>query len=228
MLEKALQFLQHEGTGHSEQARSFTVAISREAGADGHLVARALGDLLHWPVYDRELVERIAADMGFRPSLVERVDEKQASWLEGILETLSSAPKVGEVSYARHLVKTLLSLAAEGECVILGRGAAQLLPPTSTLRIRLVAALEDRVAVIQKRRHCSREQALSWIKETDRERQLFVRNVFGKDPSSLDSYDLIISTSRFSVGESAALIAEALQQLQARTPAKKPEPALAE
>ena len=41
--------------------------------------------------------------------------------------------------YVHRLIQTLLSLAAKGECVILGRGAAQALPPQTTLRVRLVA-----------------------------------------------------------------------------------------
>ena len=196
--------------------RALTIAISREAGANGHLVARAVAERLHWPVYDRELLKKVAEDMGLRPALLETVDEKKTPWLQEFLETFVSAPAVSERSYARYLLETLASLVDKGECVILGRGAAQLLPEASTLRVRLVGRLEDRVEVIRQRHQCTREAALSWVEQTDRDRARFVQGIFGKDPAALQDYDLVISSSRFSVAESADLIVEALRRLQAR------------
>src|SRR6516165_1938589 len=62
-------------------ARAFTVALTREAGTQGTAVAREVGRLLGWNVYDHELLERIAQDMGLRSSLLETVDERQQGWL---------------------------------------------------------------------------------------------------------------------------------------------------
>jgi hypothetical protein len=63
-------------------AAGFTVALTREAGALGTTIAHALGERLGWPVYDHELVERIAREMGLRASLLESVDERRRHWLE--------------------------------------------------------------------------------------------------------------------------------------------------
>src|SRR5262249_21143810 len=103
----------------------FTIALSREAGAGGALVARAVGERLRWPVYDRELLERVAAEMGQRTDLLESLDEKRHGWLVECLEAFASAPAVSEGAFVRHLLEALLSLAAHGDCVIVGRGAAQ-------------------------------------------------------------------------------------------------------
>jgi len=228
VMERAFQYLESQrqaGSGKQPAAApGLTIAMSREAGANGHLVARAVAGRLGWPVYDRELLQRIAQDMGLRPSLLESVDEKKTPWLQELLETFISAPSVNERSYARYLLETLVSLAAKGECVILGRGAAQLLPEPTTLRVRLVGRLDDRIEAIRERLHCTREAALAWIKKTDEERARFVQGVFGLDPAALDSYDLVVSSSRFSVAEAAELIVEAARRLQARVPAKKSEP----
>jgi hypothetical protein len=51
---------------------AFTIAISREAGANGSALGRLLGERLGWPVYDYELVERIANDMGLRSELAHK------------------------------------------------------------------------------------------------------------------------------------------------------------
>src|SRR5262249_28050963 len=130
---------------------AWTIAISREAGANGTGIARLVGERLGWPVYDRELLERIAHNMGLHARLVENVDEKQRSWLEESLAGLSSARALSGSRYVRHLVRTVLSLAARGNCVLVGRGAAQVLPAGTTLRVRLVAPLEARITAVSRK-----------------------------------------------------------------------------
>ncbi len=116
------------------EARPFSIAVSRDSGANGHLIARAVGARLDWPVYDKELLSRIADEMGLRARLLEGLDEKQVNWLQDALAGFASAAAVDSGAYVHRLVETLLSLAAHGECVILGRGAAQVLPANTTLR----------------------------------------------------------------------------------------------
>ncbi len=138
------------GTGVLRKRTSppFTIAVSREAGTNAAAVARSVGERLGWAVYDQELVDHIAADMGVRTNLVESVDEKHQSWLLECLESFSSDRSVTESAYVVHLVETILSLGAHGECVIVGRGAGHVLPEANTLRVRLVAPLEDRIKAV--------------------------------------------------------------------------------
>jgi hypothetical protein len=82
--------------------RAFTIAISREAGANGSAVGRLLGERVGWPVYDYELVERIAGDIGLRSELLESVDEKRMSWLQEFAESFASESAVTESAYVRH------------------------------------------------------------------------------------------------------------------------------
>ncbi len=202
---------------------AFTIALSREAGTDGSLVALAVGERLGWPVYDSELVQHIAANMGVRTSLLEALDEKHRSWLLECLEAFASAPAVSESAFARHLMETLLSLGAQGECVLVGRGAAQALPADRTLRVRLVGALEDRVRTVCRRLGTSPEEAKRWVERTDHERVRFVKDHFRKDPTDPLGYDLVLNSSRWGVPECADLIIEALHRLQACAAGRGPE-----
>jgi cytidylate kinase len=202
------------GAGSRETARAFTIALAREAGAPGTSVARAVGERLHWPVYDQELVERIAHDMGLRPALLQSVDERSRSWLLEAVEGFSSAPGASENAYVHHLVQTLLSLGTHGECVIVGRGAALVLPRETTLRVRLVGDLEDRIEATQKRLNLSRTEAQRWVEETSRERVRFIKDHFRKDPRDPVHFDLVLNSSRWSVTECADLIVDALRRLE--------------
>jgi cytidylate kinase len=205
-------------------SRAFTIALSRESGARGTSTAREVGARLGWTVYDHELLERIAQEMNLRTSLLESVDEKTVSWLQECAEAFASVPSVSGSAYVRHLVQTLLSLAAHGECVIVGRGAAQVLPGETTLRLRLVAPVEWRIVAISQKLGISREEAARQIERTDRERVRFVKDHFHKDATDPREYDLVLNSSRFSVGQCADLIVEALHRLQAHISVGTPDP----
>lgn len=204
-------------------ARALNIAISREAGTPGTSVARKLGERLGWQVYDRELVERIAEEMGLRSSLLDSVDERQQTWfresIQAALASLASgsaAPWASESSFVHHLVETVLALGVHGECVIVGRGAAFILPAESTLRVRLVAPLAERVETMRRNLGISARQAAHRVRTIERQRNDFVRDHFQKDPTDPGTFDLILNTSRLSIDDTAEIIIEALHRLERR------------
>lgn len=197
-------------------SRGLTIAVAREAGALGTEVATELGKRLNWPVYDQLLLERIAQEMGLRTQLLESVDEKRKGWLLEVVEGLVAATSVSELTYVRQLVQTILSLGTLGNCVIVGRGAAHILPPETTLRVRVVASVEDRIAAVKNRLHLTQEKAAKWVAETDHQRQVFVKDFFLKDPTDPHLYDLVLNTSKWTVGDCADLIHHGLRNLQTR------------
>jgi cytidylate kinase len=203
---------------------AFTVAISRESGTGGTAIARALGAELNWPVYDKELVQQIAEQMGLRAELLDSVDERRRSWLQESLEAFASTPAVSASGFVRRLVETVLALGTHGECIIVGRGAPQILAAERTLRVRIVAPLEDRIARKAKILNISKREATRQIETIDEERTRFVESHFHRDSRDPSAYDLVLNSSRFCVDECAELIAAALKRL--RAPGAKQEPAL--
>jgi cytidylate kinase len=124
-------------------------------------------------------------------------------------------PFVGESAYVRHLVETVLALGIHGECVIVGRGAAFILPAESTLRVRLVAPLKGQIATLSRNLGLPEKEAAQRARTMDRERVDFVRDHFLKDPTDPSQYDLVLNAGRLPVAAEAALIVEALRHLQA-------------
>jgi cytidylate kinase len=203
-------------------AHAFTIALSREAGILGTSVAQEVGKRLGWHVYDHELLERVAQEMNVRTALLESVDERHQSWLLEAVQGFPGSPGksepralVSESAYVRHLVETVLALGVHGECVIVGRGAAFLLPDETTLRVRLVAPVKERVAMLRQRLGLSEAEAARRVRTIDRERNDFVRDHFRKDPTDATQYDLVLNAGRLSVDAAAGLIVEALHHLQA-------------
>ncbi len=201
---------------------ALSIAIARETGTLGTLVADEVGKRLGWQVYDHELLERIAQEMGVRASLLESVDERQQGWLMESASAFFSphfgghaSGAVSEAAYVRHLVETVLALGAHGECVIVGRGAAYILPSETTLRVRLVAPAKHRIATLRDRLNISATDAARRIRTTDRERCKFVKDHFFRDATDPRNYDLILNTSRWSIEAGAAVVIGALHELQA-------------
>jgi hypothetical protein len=210
------QVCRHWETRRRQGAKKgITVALARQAGTHGNLIACEVGKRLGWPVYDRELLELIAKDMGLQTSLLESVDEKQISWLLDCIESLQNVPPVNEFTFVRHLVKTVLMLGSHGQCIIVGRGAAHFLAAETTLRVRLVAPLQDRITALAKHLRISRDEAARQIEITDRQRTDFVRHHFLKDPNDACNYDLVLNVARFIPEKCADIITAALQLWQA-------------
>ncbi|HZZ78432.1 MAG TPA: cytidylate kinase-like family protein [Gemmataceae bacterium] len=192
------------------------MTISREAGTQGTAVAEEVGSRLQWQVYDHQLLELVAQDMGVRAKLLESIDEKRTTWLLEDFESALGVPMVTEPAYVHHLVRTVLALSSHGECVIVGRGAAQILSGPHTFRVRLVAPLQWRLQAVCREHGMKMDEAKAYLQDTDREHAAFVRELFQKDPAEAHQYDLIINRAHFGVAECAGLIVEGVRALQPR------------
>ncbi|MEQ8211526.1 MAG: cytidylate kinase-like family protein [Lacipirellulaceae bacterium] len=225
-LERAYQHWRERGAllqVHPKSAKELpspvTIAISREKGTGGEVVARRVAQELGWPCYDRELVETIAEDSGVRADLLEKLDEKRPNWIAECLESFSDGKHMSGAGYAKRLRDTLLALYCHGNCVILGRGAAQVLPPANTLRVCLIAPKLFRIREATGRLGVS-EKAEKEVAHADRDRVDFVKSYFHKDPKNLRDYDVVLDASRLGEETMVRLLvaaAKAKQPLQDST-----------
>jgi cytidylate kinase len=197
-------------------AAAVTIALARQMGTPGTLVSREVGRRLGWPVYDHELLERMAGEMGLRVNALESFDERRQNWLHVMLEGWGQVPTINESWYTRQLVETVVHLGASGQCIIVGRGAGHILPPATTLRVRLIGRLEDRIAFLAKRDGISNHEAAQKIENTDRERLQFVRTHFQQDVTDPLNYDLLLNMSRWTVAEAGESMVTAVKQLEKR------------
>ncbi len=180
-----------------KEPKFMSVAISRQAGAEVPELVQKLGEELGWAVYDRELLEKIADERGIRVELLEVVDERYVSWIEELLNGLSSNPNYTGSAYAKHLFEVLQGIASLGECIIVGRGAAQVLPRKSTLRVRFVAPKSYRVAWVMQRKGIADTEAVAWIDKTEKDRARFIHEYVHQNPDDPLHYDLTLDVSRW-------------------------------
>jgi cytidylate kinase len=199
-----------------QSTKLLTIAISRQAGARGPEIARAVGARLGWTVYDHELLTHIAEEKGLHARLLEHLDERRVSWLEEMMASFSTGPGPLEGTYLKHLLGLFTLLGKTGHCVIVGRGAAHVLAAETTLRVRLVAPHAVRVAHTQKRLNLTKAEAERWVDKTDAERSRFVKRLFHADISDPLGYDLVLNSGRYNTDDCAAIIVEAARLQERR------------
>lgn len=179
------------------------VTISRQHGARGAAVAKAVAERLGYACWDRELVGAIASQVRVDPALIAPFDEQRRTSDE------VHPPRPGFADYVRGLEQVARMIARRGGAVVVGRGIGFLVDPASCLRVRVVCPLEQRVAGLVERSQLSTESARATIEYVDSQRQGFMREVHGVDIDDPTNFDLLVSTGALSVAAAADVILSA-------------------
>ena len=184
------------------------ITISRELGSGGSKIAEIIKEKLGdpWKVWDKEILEEIQRMTEAKQEIVESLDEKSKSRFENFLEGLlnSDSRFFGIDDYKRNLVRVLLRIGHYGHAIILGRGANFILP--NSFRVRVVASRRKRVEVLKKYEDFSYQEARLLMRQSDHEREEFVRRYFNESINSPWNYDLCIKTSYISPERAAEVI----------------------
>ena len=196
------------------------VTVSREFGAGGSDLARALGERLRWPVLDRSLVRQVADRLRLDPRHVEPLDEQPPSLLARfVASTLLMTPPELHVdvdlntslnpdSVAEAARAAILAAAQTPPLIVVGHGAQCLFHDRrGTLHVRLVAPIQCRIDRICKRETCNRGAAANVARRMDDARRAYVRRHYHVDVHDPLLYDVQINTGRVSIEEAADYLA---------------------
>lgn len=181
-------------TQEPASGRMVVITLSRQYGAGGHTVAELLVKRLgpDWTIWDRELIDAVAAKAEVSRQIVEALDERRQDWVREMAANLLAHKTLDAAGYKRHLAQVLLALAQQGKKIIVGRGSNFVLP--AALNVRLEAALEFRIHATMVARKISRQEAMDLVLQSDRERADFCRGVFDRDIEDHSAYDMILQT----------------------------------
>jgi hypothetical protein len=188
---------------------SLTVAVSREAGSRGSSIARRAGRKLGWQVYNQELLEYIAQEGVFRERVADSLPAHATRWVEERLQALLREQNLSQHPSVLALARVILALGGGGEVILVGRGAGCILPRASTLHVRVVAPLEDRIAYMSQWLRLSREEAAEQVRLRDDRRAEFLTTHFHRQPGDAYQYDLLLNSSLLGEELAAELIAQA-------------------
>jgi Cytidylate kinase-like family len=196
------------------------VTISRETGAGANAIAHAVARYLDrdcpgydecpWAVFDRNLVKKILEDHQLSETMEKFVSEDLPFPLSDALESL-----LGLHPSSWHLKEcaeeTIRRLAANGNVILVGRGAAiitSLWP--NVLHVRLVAPFNLRVQNYAESHNIIAKEAARVVRDSDEARLRYVQSYFGVSVADTSHYDLVINTGRTGDELAAKIIASAV------------------
>jgi cytidylate kinase len=204
------------------------ITVSREFGARGEQLAKAIGDRIGFFVWDGELAHAVAEESGANEAVLRSLDERRRRVIEDSIEGALLGGAYMESQYLRGLMKLFHTIAAHGQSIIVGRGAEYVLPPETNLRMRVIAPLAERTRSYAERHGMDERQARQAIEKGEQERVRFIRQNFYRKYFEPSDYDIIVNTGTLS---SERLVDVVLQSYQAkfgrRPPLVSPSPAVA-
>ncbi|MCI0681840.1 MAG: cytidylate kinase-like family protein [Gemmataceae bacterium] len=195
--------------------RALTIAISREAGARGGTIAKRAAEKLGWQVFSQDLIEYISQEGAFRQEFLNDLPAAATPWVDGQLQQLLKDQNLSRNPTIVELARIVLSLGAQGEVILLGRGAGCILPARSTLHVRFVAPLEDRIAYMGQWLRLTHDEAAEQVRKRDLRRADFVSTHFHRRPSDVHQYDLVLNSSALGEETCADLVVHAAKAKQA-------------
>ncbi|MDR3578359.1 MAG: cytidylate kinase-like family protein [Oryzomonas sp.] len=197
---------------HKRKARR-TITISREFGCEAYPVAERLREALEkkcgepWVLLDKSLLEEVARDNDLSANVMNSLGEK-SRFLDEILATFSSHWK-SEKDYFRLLCRHVLSLAEQGNVIIVGRGSSIITQPLKNcFHFRLFASPKFKVHSISRRMGIEAEEAERIIARRQKQRDNFIRDFLDRDAHDLGFYHLIFNNDKNDVAAIARTIME--------------------
>jgi cytidylate kinase len=188
------------------------VTISREAGAQGTVIAQRVSEILGWENYDRNLLDQVAQRHKESRLMLDLVDETESNWVFDVLGTWMDHCIITHEKYVTQMNHMIQILARRGPAVFVGRGAQFLLPRARIVSVRVVAPEAYRVEQVRQRLGIERRDAIHWVRRTDRGRSEFVQRFFHRDVADPHLYDIVFNVERFGPAEIARQIVDVVHR----------------
>ncbi len=124
------------------------------------------------------------------------------------------AQKLDDKTFIEAMTKVANDLHAQGNAVIIGRGANQILADAShTLHVGLLAPMEVRVKTLIDREHFEKEEAEIHVEELERAREDFIMKFWKVHPNEAKHYHMMLNMGKMNPKTAAEVICNAAGDL---------------
>lgn len=200
------------------------ITISRQFGSGGRELGKRLADRLGWDYYDKEILERLAADQGLESDYIKKTlanhgwHNVQLTYRSSFSHLLYDPGRRTELLVReREILKEIAALGSD--CVIVGRNADVILQDYHPFRIFACADLEARLRRCMQHessrpraQRLTEKEVLRNIRRIDKARAQTREILTGKHRSDSSSFDLTVNTSGWEIKRLSAALASFLLQ----------------
>lgn len=190
------------------------ITISRQMGSGGAALGQALARRLRLRYADRDILAAAARILEVKAADLKPIGERAATYGERVVHLFArgsvdtvyaplTPPTVDESELFATERQIIESMAARGDAVIVGRGAAQILSERADLiRVFLHAPLAMRVARAREE-YGLKDEATAVVRRSDEQRSRFLRALTDRDWCDALTSDLSLNTA--AIGWEAAV-----------------------
>lgn len=188
------------------------ITIGREFGSGGHEIAEKLAKHYDMPLYDHNLLDKIAEERNLNSEELKSYDEVQDGVFHRRVRGMSS-------SMTEHVAQLqfdyLKEKANDGESfVVVGRCSETVLKDNKGLIAIFVNGDKDqKVARVSKKYELSESQAADLMKKKDRARKMYHNINCDSKWGDSRNYELVINSSKLGVDKSVQML---IQYIDAR------------
>ena len=193
------------------------ICIGRQYGSGGREIGERLARKLDISCYDKLLIKKTAEISGLSEEYIGREEEKPVHplwFLSGNIFADTAGIKAAFYSGSEVIYRAekaaIEQIARRESCVIIGRSASEILKDEGCYSVFIYANEQDRIARVSARNGIGEKEASERIRRIDKMRRQYFDANSASGWGKPESYDLLLSSSRFGVETCADLIASAL------------------
>ena len=180
------------------------ITVSRQLGSYGDELCSQIASILGYRLVERKDIERRIVRSGFPKEKLSKFDDHKPGFFARFSKFRDE--------YLNALRTAVLSEAASGNCILLGRGSFFMLKDIPNhVSIRFVSETKVRVSRVQKQFSCSEDEALRIIKAADKKQHNFYKNYFNFDLRDPSFYNMVFNTGSEHVLDVAPLFAQGIK-----------------
>lgn len=190
--------------------QNIIITIGRQNGSGGREVGKKLAEKLGIPFYDKELIQMAAKKCGIDETIAKENEETATNsllyslstgaatiWNSGILLE-SDLPLTDRIYIAQSEI--IRKFASEGDCVIVGRCADEVLKNNpNCINVFIHADINYRVNRMTHLHNLTEEKAIKQIKRMDKKRSNYYNYFTDKKWGDLQTYNVTLDTSKFGI-----------------------------
>lgn len=183
------------------------ITISREFGSGGRTIGKMVAEKLNIPIYDANLIEKIAEESGYSGDYISKEGEgSNESWLSNIFANRSMGPTNQDRIWVIQS-QIITDLANKGPCVIVGRCANYVLKDKADcLNVFIHADPETRAMRIVKEYGERAESPMQRIQEKDKRRVAYHRFYSDMKWGYAQNYHICLDSGKLGLDKCAEII----------------------
>jgi cytidylate kinase len=194
------------------------ISVYKSFATGGRELGRVLAKKLGYQYVDKSLFQEVAEALHVSEGTLESFEKSRQYRISNVFSNLFSRSYiqrivgydksvVEEKEYQNSLERLVLSIAEEGNAVIIGRASHYFLrDKKNCFRFRLIAPMEFRLRYAVDKHGVSPDQVQNVIERRDRNHQWFHRSVCGDNYDNPLLFHLTVNTGFISIDKTAGII----------------------